>query len=144
GGSMRRSLLSAFVVSCFLSALLLAQGGFGRIHGTVTDTTGAPLPGVQVTLAGSNSFQRSTLTSEKGEFWFRDIGPGRYEVTASLSGFQSRQTTTFVSADFTRELTLMLTVGSLAETVTVTGASPRVQSRALAAVGVGTYRQPFN
>jgi Ca-activated chloride channel homolog len=143
---MRRSLLSAFVVSCFLSALLLAQGGFGRIHGTVTDTSGAPLPGVQMTLLGPNSIQRSTLTGGTGEFWFRDIGPGKYDVIASLPGFNTARTSTFVSAGFTRELSLMLGVGSLAETITVGGSSPKVAASMVAGQMAGGIvgRQRFN
>ena len=105
------------------------------------------MPGVEVTISGANSFNRRTLTGETGEFWFRDIAPGNYNVVASLPGFQSSKTTAFVSADFTRELSLVLTVGSVSETVTVSGQSPKINGRNLAAaqsVGVARGYERFN
>ena len=144
---MRRSLLPAFVVACFLSALLVAQSGFGHIHGVVRDASGQVLPGVQVTLSGASSFRRTSLTGETGEFWFRDIGPGTYSVTASLAGFNSARQDAIVSIGFTRELTFTLTVGSLSETVTVSGASPmagQLMSSARVAGGIYPRQQPFN
>src|SRR5262249_27161483 len=105
-----------------------------------------PLPGTQVTISGAASFRRTTLTGETGEFWFRDVGPGHYTVTASLPGFAPAHQSADVSMGFTRELTFTLSVSQVAETVTVSGASPKLQTAMMARAAAGGIvgSQPFN
>src|SRR5437773_9551604 len=108
---MRRSLLSALVVALFVSGLVLGQASFGHLHGVIRDSAGNLLPGVEVTISSGTSFRRVTLTSEKGEFWFRDLGPGTYAVTARLAGFASSNASAVIAGGFTRELSLVLNAG---------------------------------
>ena len=122
---MLRALISVLVVSLAFVAPLAAQTQIttGVIQGTVMDTTGAVLPGVDVTVvnAGTNLSQSRTTDSD-GRFVFLQLPPGRYNATFRLSGFSS-----FVqeNIDFTVgqtvNLNLRLVVGNVSETVTVSG-----------------------
>ena len=66
------------------------------------------------------------MTDANGRFSFLGIAPGRYTVTAVLAGFNSATVIADVPPGDTVKLALLLEVGSLAESVTVTGASPRI------------------
>jgi hypothetical protein len=101
----------------------------GSISGTVTDETGAALPGVTITMT-SPALQVPQLlktSGAEGEYQFTDLPPGLYRVTYELSGFgtlvreQIRLTTGFAA-----RLDVSLKLASVAETVTVIGASPLV------------------
>lgn len=78
----------AFVVVLVLfAAAAAAQVTTGAIIGTVTDDTGAALPGVTVTIS-SPALQgtRTTVTDESGAYRFHGLPPGEYKVRAELSG----------------------------------------------------------
>src|SRR6476660_1957068 len=60
----------------------------GTIEGTVTDTSGAPLPGVTVTLASSQG-PKTRTTGVDGRFMFAQLPAGTYTVKALLEGFNS-------------------------------------------------------
>lgn len=62
-----------------------AQAGGATLAGTVSDTSGAPVPAAQVVLAGSG---RAAFTDSAGRFRVRDFPPGRYEVRVRRVGFQ--------------------------------------------------------
>ena len=166
---MRRHASAALVVSVFVIfvlAIASAQSSIGHIRGVVTDPAGAGLPGVTVSLSGVGISERKSTTDGKGAFSFLAIAPGRYTVTAALSGFNRAIASADVTAGNTVRLALSLGVGSVAETVTVTGASPQGNTRSLAtaaptpALGTEMYsriaggvaggivggfeRQPFN
>ncbi len=69
-----------------------AQDFRGRINGTVTDNTGAILPGVTVTATSPALIQPQVqVTGADGDFRFLALPPGVYDVTFELSGFQTRQ-----------------------------------------------------
>jgi hypothetical protein len=119
----------AFVVVVALSlsaSHALAQQGQSSIQGRVLDTSGASLPGVTilVTHEGSGVF-RNVVSSADGTYFMTGLVPGPYRIEAELTGFRKYerqglvlQIGTTVSVDITLE------IGTLAENVTVTGASP--------------------
>ncbi|MFI5169756.1 MAG: TonB-dependent receptor domain-containing protein [Vicinamibacterales bacterium] len=112
-----------------IASPLVAQTA-GRIQGTVTDNTGAPVPGVAVH-ATSPSLQgvQSAVTDAKGEFRFASVPPGTYAVKSELSGFKTfNQTGVVVGLDRTVTLTFKMEVAAVAETVTVTGESPIIDT----------------
>jgi Ca-activated chloride channel family protein len=113
------------------------------IRGVVTDSTGAVIPGVDVTLHQRGTRDRRTLTNEKGEFAFLGIDPGRYEVMCELSGFRTHRMTVDLTAGATANLAVQLSVGGLAESVTVSGASPRVATQS-AQTSARRGRRQFN
>ena len=69
-----------------LAPTAFAQISGGNIYGTVTDESGAVLPGATVTLTGDLG-TRSTTTGTQGEFRFLNLDRGRYKLTVALTGF---------------------------------------------------------
>jgi carboxypeptidase family protein len=99
------------------------------IAGVVRDSSGAVLPGVSVEAASPALIEkvRSAVTDGEGRYSIVDLRPGTYSVTFTLTGFNTvaRQGIELPSG-FTASVNVTLNVGSLQETVTVTGASPVV------------------
>jgi hypothetical protein len=99
------------------------------IAGTVRDTSGAVLPGVTVEASSPALIEkfRTTITSDTGQYRVVDLRPGTYTVTFTLAGFNTIARSGIVlEANFTAPINVELQVGSLQETVTVTGESPVV------------------
>ena len=84
---MRTRIAVSTLVTSLLIAFVYAQSSLGEIQGVVTDVAGGVLPGVRVTLAGPE--QRSTATDARGEFAFRKLRSGRYELRFELAGFKA-------------------------------------------------------
>jgi hypothetical protein len=95
-------------------------GGTGIVRGMVADPTGAPLPGVTVSLIDrSGSAVATTVTGASGAYSL--TGPaGEYTLRAELRGFDSFATGVSVAGGTTQESTINLSVGGLSETVMVT------------------------
>ena len=130
---MRLNRLTVFCLCAMLLAVAaptLAQDFRGRINGTVTDNTGAVLPGVTVTVTSPALIQPQTqVTSAEGDYRFIALPPGVYEVMFELSGFQStKREGVRVVINQTLTVDQQLNVATLQETVTVTGQSPIVDS----------------
>jgi hypothetical protein len=107
-----------------------AQDFRGRINGTVTDNTGAVLPGVTVTASSPALIQQQVqVTGAEGDYRFIALPPGVYDVTFELSGFQTiKREGVRVIINQTLTVDQQLQVATLQETVTVTGASPIVDT----------------
>jgi hypothetical protein len=107
-----------------------AQEFRGRINGTVTDNTGAVLPGVTVTAASPALIQPQVQVSgAQGEYRFLALPPGLYEILFELPGFQTvRREGIRVVINQTLTVDQRLEVATLQETVTVTGESPVVDT----------------
>ena len=105
----------------------------GAIDGRVADTSNAVLPGVTVTLSGEALMgTRDTVTSDTGTFRFISVTPGLYTVTFQLAGFATvKRTDIQVGAGFTATLNISMNVASLEEAVTVSGASPVVDTQSM-------------
>ena len=133
----RRPLLAA-VLGCTLlviGSVAHAQQGAGLV-GTVTDESGAVMPGVTVT-ATSPSLQVPSVvgvTDAKGEYRISPLPIGTYTVEFSLSGFQGvKREGIRLTVGFTGRVDVALKVGSLEETITVSGQSPVVDTSSTAA-----------
>ena len=111
-----------------LSAPAFAQQT-GTLSGVVRDSQGGVLPGATVSVASPALIggSRASTTGELGSYQFTSLPPGAYNVTYELSGFKSlkREEVRIQVAQTTR-LDVELGVGSLQETVTVSGGSPVV------------------
>ncbi|NOT25695.1 MAG: TonB-dependent receptor [Acidobacteria bacterium] len=124
---IHRILGAILLCMVFLPATARAQGS--GITGQVHDTSGGVLPGVTVEVASPALIEgtRTTITNEEGRYRVIDLRPGTYTVTFSLAGFQSlRRDGIALQAEFTATINADLSVGSLEETITVTGAPPVV------------------
>jgi len=100
----------------------------GAINGTVADSTKAVLPGVTVTLSGPAMMgSPSVVTDASGAFRFSSLAPGEYRLAFELAGFGPvTRSGVQVSLGFTATVNIEMTPGAVAETVTVSGASPVV------------------
>lgn len=122
-------------VLCFVSLSTVAwaqTGGTGAIAGVVRDTSGAVLPGVTVEAASPALIEKvRTVTSDgQGVYRLVDLRPGSYVLTVSLPGFTTvRREGLDVTAGFTATVNAELRVGTLEETVTVSGAAPVVDTQ---------------
>src|SRR3954453_10756151 len=112
-------------------AVLLPAAAFGQasIAGVVRDTSGAVMPGVTVEASSPALIEkvRSAVTDGSGQYKIVNLRPGLYTVTFTLPGFSSvRREGIELTGDFTATINAELKVGSLEETITVSGAAPLV------------------
>ena len=119
------------LLSLLLATSALAQTTSG-ISGVVKDTSNAVLPGVTVEAASPVLIEkvRSAIADSEGRYNFVDLVPGTYTVTFSLTGFTTlRRDGIILPAGFTAVVNADLPVGSLEESITVSGASPLVDTQ---------------
>jgi hypothetical protein len=124
-------ILRFVIVTMALSGVVLAQTGTSSITGTVTDTTAAALPGVDVTLINQETGARvQTISNETGVYRFGSLPPGTYRIEAELPSFAplSRGPLT-LQVSQTLAIDLTLQVGQVGETVEVTEAAPLIESQ---------------
>ena len=122
--------LGALCVLLF-SAGASAQENSG-IAGVARDTSGGVLPGVTVEAASPALIEkvRTVVTDGEGRYNIVDLRPGAYTVTFSLSGFRTvRREGIQLPTGFTATINVDLPVGSLEETITVSGAAPLVDTQ---------------
>ena len=117
------------------SAAAQTQITTGVIDGTVADSTGGALPGVDVEVQNvDTNFIRTLTTDRDGRFVALQLPPGRYRVTLKLSGFATTvQENVLVSVGESVRLSTAMKVSGVSETVTVTTQSPVVETRRTAA-----------
>ena len=112
-----------------------AQTGTATINGQVTDESGAVLPGVTVT-AMSPALQVPQVisaTDQEGRYRLTPLPIGTYSVTFELAGFKTvRREEIRLTVGFTARVDAAMSVGALAETITVSGASPLVDTASTA------------
>ncbi len=127
---MKKTLGFALLLSLAAAPSLLAQFGAatGNIYGNVTDASGAVLPGAAVTLSGAFGTQ-STVAGTQGEFRFLTVPHGTHKVTVGLTGFTTvnREVTVVVGSNV--NLTFVLKVASVEESITVTAETPLVDTK---------------
>jgi hypothetical protein len=125
--------LLAALTTAALPAESAAQAvASGTIAGVVRDTSGAVMPGVTVEAASPALIEktRSAVTDAEGNYKIIDLRPGAYVVTFTLSGFSTlRREGIELSTGFTATVNADMKVGALEETLTVTGASPVVDTQ---------------
>ena len=117
------------------------------LTGVVTDSTGAALPGVSITVTGDRGSAATAVTNERGEFHVLGLLPGKYIVAIELSGFKPERQAIEVVSGRTVKLAVRLEVGSLSETVTVSSGTLPVQtsssSRSFTAYSGGREWKPI-
>jgi len=113
----------------FSFALALSAQDTASITGIVTDTSGAVVPGVQVTLSNpATGVKYQAVTNAEGSFTINEARPGPgYTATFSRTGFESTSVTgIYLNVSSTRTQNVQLTVGNVVQTVAVSAANQDV------------------
>jgi outer membrane receptor protein involved in Fe transport len=113
----------------------LAQGSV-TIFGSVTDTSGALLPGATITVTNAQTlFERVTLSDTNGNYAISQLPVGVYTVKAEFTGFKTFLQRVRVQVDENRRVNVVMELGALTESVTVPGEASQVDTR------TGTLRE---
>src|SRR5688572_31072820 len=104
---MRRFAVAAAVLLCFaLSPFTFAQTINATVGGTVSDSTGALIPGVEITATNTaTGIVSNTVSNESGAYNFPSLQTGTYTISAALPGFQT-QTLTNVTLGISQQVRL--------------------------------------
>ncbi len=135
---LRRSVVWMALAVVLLGGVANAQTvAIAQISGVVTDESGLALPGVEVqvtqTATGATRF---VVTDERGGYLLANLPIGPYKVEAKLQGFSTYERTgVTLTVGSNAVINVVLKIGALQETVTVTANSPLVETRN---TGVGT------
>ena len=125
---VRFAVTFALLLSFCFPARVSAQVVGATISGTVTDSSGSKMPGVDIVITNvGTGITTSTVTKGEGIFGAPNLQPGNYEISASAKGFSTlvrKGITLTVGQELI--LNLSLQVGSLNEQVTVTAEAPTV------------------
>lgn len=130
-----RGLLSSFFLALSLVVWpVVVAAQTSTIAGTVRDASGGVLPGVTVEAASPALIEkvRTVVTDGQGRYSIVSLRPGTYTVTFTLPGFGTVvQEGLELTSDFTATVNADLKVGTLEESITVTGESPIVDTQAI-------------
>jgi hypothetical protein len=113
----------AFLVALLLLWILPARGQtVNALRGTVTDPSGAAIPGATVRLVSGNNPARTTTTDERGGYVFTSLPPGTYQLTVEATGFQKyEQNNLPIQGNAPSTVDVKLTIIQVQQSVTVTG-----------------------
>jgi len=128
---MKQVLRALLFLACVVLVPTLAHAQ-ASVAGIVRDASGAVLPGVTVEATSPTLIEKSrtAATDGSGQYRITDLPPGTYVLTFSLSGFTSvKREGLAVSGSGVVSANAELNVGSLAETITVSGESPLVDTQ---------------
>jgi hypothetical protein len=121
----------ALLLLTLFSGLLAAQTVTGLIAGSVLDGTGAAVPGVAVQLRNTRTGDvRTQNANEGGDFVFTGVAPGTYTVVIEAKGFKKIEKTdlNITAAERLTAGRFVLEVGSITESITVSGEGTAVQT----------------
>jgi hypothetical protein len=136
--------VGAFLLVLFASATAWAQAGAtAQISGTVKDSSGGVLPGVDVTATQTDTgLKRNTTTDTDGAYTIPNLPPGPYKVEAMLQGFRTFQQTGIVlQVGASPVINVAMSLGQVAETITVQANASLVETKNLGVGQVMTNKQ---
>ena len=123
-----------------VAALLAAAPAFaqtGSLRGTVTDSTGAVVPGATVTVSERDTKSaRTAVTGSQGTYYFAGLGAGRYVIKVELPGFKTHEENFTLAPQDTRGLDVRLELGAQSEVVNVTTETEIIQTETGAREGM--------
>ena len=127
-----RALVNAGALVLLATTVAFAQAGAtAQISGTVKDTSGGVLPGVDVTATQTaTGLTRSVVTDDGGNYALTNLPIGPYRLEAKLSGFRTYvQTGITLTVNANPVINVEMALGELTETVAVEAAAPLVETR---------------
>jgi len=118
---LARSVSVLLWVLLLVSVGLFGQAESGTVSGTITDNTGAVVPGATVTMTSVNTAQtRSAVTGSAGEYAVPSLRPDTYSITVEREGFQKYSRKVVVDVGSRIDLSAQLSVSGASTTVEVT------------------------
>jgi hypothetical protein len=132
-------------IIAFFAAMAMATAAWaqstGAVQGNVTDAQGAVVPGATVTVRNvATGVERSLATDAAGDYLVPSLAPGRYRIDVRLSGFNDQSRDVDVDVAQTSVVNVRLTVGAVAENVSVTGSTPVIDTATTSVGQVITQR----
>ncbi|MCU0246899.1 MAG: carboxypeptidase-like regulatory domain-containing protein, partial [Bryobacter sp.] len=130
-----------------LATALLGQGLTGSITGTVTDQSGAAIPGADLTLVNVETSQtRQAKTETNGDFVFTQLLPGNFKLTVVAKGFKKYEQTGLILSSTERLVvkTITLDLGEVTQTVEVQAETARLQTQSAERSGLISTEQTQN
>ncbi|MBM3740607.1 MAG: carboxypeptidase regulatory-like domain-containing protein, partial [Acidobacteria bacterium] len=123
---MRKLVISAMFLASGIA--LYGQGTSGQITGSVTDASGAVIPGAAVAAVNDGTgLKRDAVTNDQGNYLLSPLPPGVYRVSVSKTGFRPMARTDLTLAvDQTARLDFALELGTVSETVEVSATAAQV------------------
>ena len=117
-------------VTLFLLVTVWACAQTGTIVGTVTDSSGAVVPNVAVTLVSQDTgLTRKTTSNQSGNYLAPLLPVGRFSITAEMTGFKKKTITDIVlQVNQEPRVDIVLEVGTVNEAVTVSGEANQLQT----------------
>ncbi len=126
-GSMKTLAIALLLLLSFAAAETFGQGG--SVRGFIRDEQGGVMPGVTVTgTSPTVPVPYTAVTGQDGNYRLLNLPPGDYTISAELAGFAPfRRENILVRVGLNLPLDIVLTLGTLEETVTVTGETPMIE-----------------
>src|SRR5437763_9548416 len=125
-----KRIVLAVTIIFFLTFAAFSQTSTGEVNGTLTDPTGAAVPGASIRLINEATKIETRATSKQdGYFTLVNVVPGRYALRVELAGFKTAITSSFalgVSETVTQNI--VLAVGDVNETVEITSGAEGIQT----------------
>jgi len=112
----------------FVSSAVLAQGTTSSVTITVKDSNGAAIPNAQIELTIGSVAMRNMVSDANGVALLDGLKPGNYRLLVSAEGFTSSNREVALGDQANASIDVVLTVGGVSETVTVTAARTQVTS----------------
>ena len=130
GRSLGLMVLAALFVLMCASPAGAQLAGKGAIYGTVTDNSGAMIPGATVSATNNgNGITSTTVSTASGDFRFPNLDPGIYTVVTTMRGFQKlSQQNIHVNAMETAAYNAVLQIGAESQEITVTAEPPQIET----------------
>src|SRR6201996_3233738 len=116
------------LVLAILSSQANAQAGKGLVSGTITDTTGAAVPGAQIELSPVGL---KAVSNEQGTYRLFDVPAGKYTLTVSYVGFSPQKSDLELTAGQTLDFDIALKTASFSEEVIVSAERPHGEAEAI-------------
>jgi hypothetical protein len=134
---VRRLMIAAAILLCFyLSSPTFAQTTNATVGGTVSDATGALIPGVEITATNTQTgIINTTLTNESGAYQFASLQSGSYKFSANLAGFQPHVSDIVLGVSQQVRLNFTLPVAAVGTEIDVTETADSVLATTSASVG---------
>src|SRR6516162_5027996 len=125
----RSGVLVTVLIWAATSAVVWGQNVYGKISGTVTDSSGASIDSATVTLTNLDNNQKQQITTNSsGSYSFPSVPAGRYKIQSEKSGFKSFvREPIIVEIESGLKIDIAMPVGAATETVEVTGQAPLLQ-----------------